>query len=365
MKINISQGELQNAVSIVVKGLSSRSTLPILSGILVKAVQDTLILQATDLEKSVKYSCNALIEEEGEIVVPGKLFFEIVKNLPDAAVSIESHNETAIITCNASSFSLKTLNPQDFPGFPEAESHQQIELPFDEFSSMVKKVSRVVSKDESRAILTGILILLEDNNLKLVATDSYRLAITENTIENINTDFEAVIAGTFLSEIASLQKTKESLFLALSENQVIVKYLNTVFINRRIEGTFPNYKQLLPASYITRAKVNTEQLMSAVKRTSLLDSVSSPIRFDFNIETQTIQLSSTAQDVGSVQETLPCELEGEDTEIAFNFSYVLDGLASSSTDFIAIEIQNSMKPGILKNTEGEDFLYLIMPVRLS
>lgn len=366
MKISISQTELQNAVSVVAKGLSSRSTLPILSGILLQASQDQIIFQTTDLDKSIKYSCDALIEEEGEIVVPGKLFSEIVKNLPDAAVSINVEGESAIITCNSSSFSIKTLPAQDFPGFPKVETYQHIEIPFDVFSSMVKKVSRVVSKDESRAILTGILISLENNHLKLVATDSYRLAITEADIErNENSSFEAVIAGSFLSEITSLPRMKEPISLALSENQVIVKYQNTVFVNRRIEGSFPNYRQLLPESYETKIDIDTQQLIAAVRRISLLDTVSAPIRFDFNNATQTVQLSSIAQDVGSAQETLSCEIEGGDNEIAFNYAYVLDGLTAAASENISIEIQNSAKPGILKTEESEKFLYLIMPVRLS
>ena len=366
MKISISQTELQNAVSVVIKGISSRSTLPILSGILISTSKDLLTLQTTDLEKSVKYSCEALIEEEGEIVVPGKLFFEIVKNLQDAAVSLESIDENIVINCVASSFSIKTLDPQDFPSFPEVETQEHIKIPFNDFSSIVKKVSRVVSKDESRAILTGILISFEDQYIKFVATDSYRLAIAE--IENNapdSSEFEAVISGTFLSEIASLPKTQENISLALSENQIIVSYQNTVFVNRRIEGSFPNYKQLLPESHTMKAIVSTDELIAGVKRVSLLDAISSPIRFDFNHETQTIQISSVAQDIGSAQETLSCKIEGDDTEIAFNFAYVLDGLNAVSTKNIEIETQNSMKPGIIKTKEEENFLYLIMPVRLS
>ena len=161
MKFSINRTELANALSIVLKGVSTRSTLPVLSGILIEAAGDKIILQATDLELSIQYSVAALVEEEGRTVVPGKLFSEIVKNLPDAAVHVEATDEQAFVTCDTSSFSIRALNAEDFPGFPRGDVHQKIEIPFHQFSTMVKRVSRVVSKDESRAILTGVLITLE------------------------------------------------------------------------------------------------------------------------------------------------------------------------------------------------------------
>ena len=227
-------------------------------------------------------------------------------------------------------------------------------------------MARVVSKDESRAILTGVLITLEDTTLKMVATDSYRLAITEAELpESSAEEFQAVIAGSFLQEISSLPRSEDDLKLALAENQIVVTYHDTVFINRRLEGNFPNYRQLLPDSYATRVSMDVGHLVAGVKRTSLLGQTSSPVRFDINMASQTVQLSAVAQDVGSAQETLSCEGEGEDVEIAFNYAYVLDGLSSVSTDNVFLEVQSSMKPGIFKADEGENFLYLVMPVRIA
>ncbi len=366
MKFSINQSSLSEALSVVYKGISTRSTLPILSGISIEASDDCLILQTTDLQISIQYTVDALIEEKGAVVVPGKLFFEIIRNLPDAAVSIEKEDESIFITCEASSFSIKTFNKEDFPGFPAVSTNQSIEIPFDIFSSMVKKVGKVVSKDESRAILTGILITMEEKHLKMVATDSYRLAITEADIEQgSGSSFEAVIIGSFLQDIASLPKTKEPVSIALAENQIVIQYQETVFINRRLEGNFPNYRQLLPDGYSTRVELDVGQLQAAVKRISLLNITATPIRFDINKETQTTQLSGVEQDIGKAQETLSCELDGEDTEIAFNYSYILDGLSVVTSDRIFLEIQNSMKPGIFKTSGDENFLYLIMPVRIS
>ena len=366
MKFSINRTELANALSIVLKGVSTRSTLPVLSGILIEAAGDKIILQATDLELSIQYSVAALVEEEGRTVVPGKLFSEIVKNLPDAAVHVEATDDQAFVTCDTSSFSIRALNAEDFPGFPRVDVHQKIEIPFHQFSTMVKRASRVVSKDESRAILTGVLITLEAGVLRMVATDSYRLAITDAPLPNSSADeFPAVISGSFLSEIASLPKTELPVSLALADNQIVVTCEDTVFINRRIEGNFPNYKQLLPDGYATRATIEVDKLVASVRRASLLGSTSSPVRFDLNNASQTVQISAASQDVGSAQEIISCAIEGEDVEIAFNYAYVLDGLGSIATDEVYLEVQSALKPGIFRALEPENFLYLVMPVRIS
>ena len=366
MKFSINKTELQNALAIVIKGVSTRSTLPVLSGILIEAVGDSLVLQTTDLELSIQYTTAALVEIEGKAVVPGKLFSDIVKNLPDAAVHVEADEDNALITCDSSSFSIKALNYEDFPGFPHVDVSQRIEVPFAQFASMVKRVARSVSKDESRAILTGALVTLEENSFKMVATDSYRLALTEIELGNPSADeFEAVISGSFLQDIASLPKTESMVQIALAQNQILVSCGDTVFINRRIEGNFPNYKQLLSGKHATRAKIDVDRLVAAVKRTSLLGSASTPVKFDINAASQTVQLSAASQDVGSAQETLSCGVEGEDAEIAFNYAYVLDGLSVMPGDTVTLEVGSSREPGIFRIDGSENYLYLVMPVRIS
>lgn len=366
MKFSINQSELVRALAIVMKGVSTRSTLPVLSGILLTAHDDEVTFQSTDLELSIQFSVAALVEDEGSTVVPGKLFSEIVKSLPDAAVTIEASEATAYIVCSSSSFTVKTLNPFDFPSFPQVDVSQTVKVPFPAFSSMIRKVARVVSRDESRAILTGILMTVENGILKMVATDSYRLALSETPIPTApDEDFQAVIAGTFLNDIASLEKSEEDVTIALSENQIVITYMNTTFVNRRIEGNFPNYRQLLPSGYDMRIGMNRDSLSAAVKRTSILGSSGAPVKFDVNIPSQTVQLSSAMQDVGSALETVSCSGEGADMEIAFNCAYVLDGLQAIGTDTVYLEAQASTKPGIFRSDEGENFLYLVMPVRIS
>ncbi len=365
MKFSINKTELSNALTIVMKGVSTRSTLPILSGVLIEAKTDQIVLQATDLELSVKVSSPALVEEEGRTVIPGKLFSEIIRSLPDAAVHIELKDNNITLVCDTSSFSVWTLNPDDFPGFPEVEVSQQVSLPFDIFTQMVKRVSRVVSRDESRMILTGVLIELEDKQLKMVATDSYRLALAKTELPDTQAEeFTAVIAGTFLNDVCAVPMNDPNITLGLSNNQIIITCGSTVFINRRIEGNYPNYRQLLPDTHNTRVTLELAPLLAAVKRAAILSSSSAPMRFDVNNETQTIQIFVKAADVGSVQETISCEVEGEDVEIAFNSSYVVDGLSAIKGDKVDFDTQDGMKPGIFRTADKDDFLYLIMPVRI-
>lgn len=365
MKFSINQSELQNALSVCVKGSSTRSTLSILAGVYIKAEEGSITLQTTNLELSIKVTCSALVEEQGESVVPAKLFLDIVKNLPDMAVRIEADASTAVVFCDSTTFSLKALNPLDFPAFPEVEADQEAQFPFSVFSKMVKRTSKVVSHDETRIVLTGVLISCVGTELKMVATDSYRLAVAETELSQpCPEEFEAVISGSFLSDIASLPQSDQPITLALSENQIIVKYQDTTFINRRIEGSFPNYKQLIADGFITRATLPTHALIDAVRRVSLLSNKVSPVQIKVDSEAGVVTLLTNSQDIGNAQENLICEVEGEPVEIAFNYSFLLNGLNSIDTDAVHLDLFGSMKPGILRATEGENFLYLIMPVRV-
>ena len=364
MKFSISQAELQNALSVVSKAAASHSTLPILSGVHLNATEAAVILQTTDLDRSIQYKVPALVEDPGETVVPAKLFTDIAKNLPDAAVHFEARGRDATIICDSSTFSIHTMAAEDFPGFPTIDVEQSIEIPFNEFSSMVKRVAKVVSRDETRAILTGVLITVVDGKLRMVATDSYRLAMNDNANIAGLGEFTATIAGSFLQEVAGLPLSEEPMAISVSFNQIMVKYQDIIYINRRLEGNFPNYRQLLPDSYNTRITFDVRELQAAVKRCSLLTSVTSPVKFDINIASQTAMLSTVSHEVGSAQEILRVQAEGDDVVIAFNSGFVQEGLAAMPTGQTYLDIQNGMRPGIFRATEG-DHLYLVMPVRLT
>ncbi len=366
MKINISKESLLDVLNVVSKGMSSRATLPILSGILISAEGGEAVFQTTDLEISIKHTVPAEVVEEGKIVVPGKLVSDIVKQLPDAAVQIAGDNEQVTITCMESNYNLSALNPADFPYFPEIDTTTTIVLPADELNEGVKKVVRAVSRDESRAILTGILFVADKNNVRLVATDSYRLAIFDMQAElSIQDGFQAIIPGKIFEDVARLcAADEEELSIGFTENQIVFMFGGTVFVSRKIEGTYPNYEQLIPKEKTSSIIIDSDVLATTVKRISLLVQAHNPVRFKFSQEQQKITVSTQAQDVGDAEESVDAEIEGEDIEIAFNHQFFLDGLASIDGS-VCIDLQSSLKPGILRSADDGSFIYLAMPVRLS
>jgi len=366
MRISIARSELMDALSVVSKGMSSRSTLPILSGILMTAADGLVSLQATDLEVSVKHSTAALVDQEGQVVIPGKLLGDIVRTLPEAAVALEKEGDVVLVKCQHSSFTLKTLNPADFPKFPEVSVDRQVTLSSQLVGSMVKKVSKAVSRDETRAILTGVRLMIEGPSVRMVATDSYRLATTEVVLaEQPSEEVDVVIPGRALEEVTRIAASPEDVSIGVSDNQIVFAFGETTFVTRKIEGSFPNWKQLIPKECETSVVVDTEEFLSAVKRVSLMALHQSPLKLSVSVEDQTLSLSATTQDVGEASEDVMVKAEGRDVEIAFNHAFLTDGLAATSTQTVTLEIQNSLKPGILKSAGEEEFLYLLMPVRLG
>lgn len=366
MKISIARGELLEALSVVSRGLSSRTTLPILSGVYVATHGDTVVFQATDLEVSIKTSCKARIEQPGQTVLPGKLLTDVTRSLPEAAVTIDTTTAgVASITCGQSSFSMKTLSPDDYPKFPEVDASHTVTLPSETFSHVVHQVARSVSRDETRPILTGILVVVEAGVLRMVATDSYRLCVREVPLEGAASEIELVVPGKAMEDVAKLIGSSEVVSLGVAENQVIFSFGETTFVSRRIEGSFPNYRQLLPKEHTTRAVVDRVELLEAVKRVSLMAQHNTPLRVKITTGDHILTLSAATQDIGDAAEDVQVTPEGEDVEIAFNHAYLLDGVSVAEGDTVAIEVTSPLKPGVLKPAQGDDFTYLLMPVRLG
>ncbi|MBN2847086.1 MAG: DNA polymerase III subunit beta [Coriobacteriia bacterium] len=366
MKVSVARGSLLDALSTVSRGLSSRTTLPILSGIHLSVNDETLVLQATDLEVSVKTTTRAKVDEKGQSVVPGRLLTDIVRSLPESAVTIDtSVVGIATVTCGQSSFQMKTLSADDYPKFPEVLAAESVVLPTEVFSHVVHQVSKSVSRDETRPILTGVLVVIDNEKLKMVATDSYRLCVKEVDVEGVAGDMELVVPGKALEDVAKLVGSSETVALGVAENQVIFTFGDTTFISRRIEGSFPNYRQLLPKEYTTRVVIDRLELLEAVKRVSLMAQHNAPLRLAVSVADQTLTVSATTQDVGEAREDVQINPEGEDVEIAFNHTYLLDGVSVSEGDTVALEVTSPLKPGVLKPAGGDGFVYLLMPVRLG
>jgi len=366
MKLNISKSELAHALSLVARATSNRPTIPILSGILIQATGGAINFYSTDLENSIKTSAAGLIEEEGSVVVPAKMFSEIVRSLPEASILLETVGQSLAIKAQQSSFTIRILPAEDFIKFPEIEGIESVTLPISELAEMTRKVSRVVGKDETRAVLTGILLHIAGGTIKMVATDSYRLAIVEkkNDEEGAQIEFEALIPGRALDDVVKMADKSDSVEITLTSNQVRFVFGATTFITRRIEGNYPNYQNLLPDSYNLKVTLATEEVLEAVKRVALVAANNTAIKLAVSVEEQALVLTAQSADVGQGEEVIMAKAEGEDREISANPAYLADGLAVIDDEFITLEIVEPMKPGIIRAEEG-GYLYLFMPVRPS
>lgn len=367
--MSIAQGALLDSLSVVTKALSSRTTLPILSGILLTASRDgRVVLQSTDLEISIRDSVEADVEEAGAVVVPGRLLADVVRRIPDAAIKLETTALDKIeVSCRSEkagviSFTLRTLKADDFPRFPEVVPEKSASIATPLLASVVRQVSKAVSRDEARPILTGVLLVMDGAEIRMVATDSYRLAIRSTEAETaIEAALEVVVPGKALEEVAKIASATPEVTMGISENQIVFEIGHTTYVSRRIEGSFPNYRQLVPSDGETRMVADRAELTEAIQRVSLLAQHNAPVRM--KMADNTLTLSASTQDVGDACEDLMVELEGQPLEIAFNHTFLLDGVQSSEGEKLSFIASSPLKPGVFKSDEDGGFTYLIMPVR--
>lgn len=366
MKFTVSQSSLMKALTMVSKGMGTNSTLPILSGIYIRAQEGTLEFQTNNLTISIRHLIPANVEEEGETVVSGKVVTNIVKALADAAVTFEGTDRTLQISCEKSTFRLNTLSPADWSAFPELAPDKTIELPSALLSQMVDMVYRVTSRETSRPILQGILLTVEDNTIRLVATDSFRLAVCDSSVEaEAGETFRAVVGGSVFHDVLTMSSLTDTIQIGTADSQIVFTFGTTTFVSRRIEGNFPDYKQLLPASCGTAVGIDVAEFSSALKRVSVIALANASVRFDVDADASFMRLSAHSPEQGESSEVLPVEIEGQGLSIALNYHYVFDCVnAVAGSKELRLELQGPTQPGIFKCNGPVNYLYLLMPVRL-
>src|SRR3954470_16668247 len=359
-----SRDELLHGLGIVSRGVSTRTTVQILSGILLEAEEGTLRLAATDMEVSLRTALEAKVESEGSVVVPGRLLLELARLLPAAEVSLEHKPEEAAveIRCGAASYRLHTYNPEDFPRLPQTQGIEFHDVDRATLLDTVARVSRSASRDESRPVLTGVLMRFEPGKLVMAATDSYRLSVKETAVEGTVPELEAIVPARAVGELAPIAQEGETLELAVHENQVIFATGDALLTTRRIDGQFPNYKQLVPEAFDHELALPREELLDVVRRVSVMAQRNSPLRLRFADGELTV--SAQTQDVGDARESLPVPFSGEPLEIGFNAEFLRDGIESVLGDHLRLKLISPLRPAVLQG-EGDDFLYLIMPIRLA
>jgi DNA polymerase-3 subunit beta len=364
LKTICSRDELTRALGIVSRGVSTRTTVQILAGILLQASEGKLELAATDMELSLRTSLEARVEAEGSVVVPGRLLLELARLLPDEEVSIEHKLEEAAVEVRSgsASYRLHTYNPEDFPRLPDAAAADRHEVDREMLLETVARVSRSASRDESRPVLTGVLMRFEPGKLVMAATDSYRLSVKETATEGSVPELEAIVPARALGELARIAQAGEGIELGVHENQVVFSTGDALLTTRRIDGQFPNYRQLVPETFDHELTLPREELLDVVRRVAVMAQRNSPLRLRFAEGELTV--SAQTQDVGEARESLPVPFAGEPLEIGFNAEFLRDGVESVGGEQLRMKLISPLRPAVLQG-EDDDFLYLIMPIRLA
>jgi DNA polymerase-3 subunit beta len=367
MKLTCPREALAEKLQIVGRGVSTRTSVQVLAGILLRADEGRLSLAATDMEISLRVSLDAQVEEEGSVVVPGRLLVDIVRLLPAGEVTIAHRAEEGVVelVCGPASYRLHTYAAEDFPRLPAIEDATAFTVEKEAFVDTIARVSRSASRDESRPVLTGVLVRFEDKKLVMAATDSYRLSVKETVlVDSPGQEIEAIVPARALAELVRIAQAGEpgALQVGVQENQVVFGVGDVWLTARRIDGQFPNYKQLLPETFEAEVAMPREELLDVVRRTSVMAQRKSPLRLRF--EGGELTISAQTQDIGEAHESLPVPYSGEVLEIGFNAEFLRDGLESVSDDTVRMKLISPLRPGLIHG-EADDFLYLIMPIRLA
>lgn len=369
MKLSIPTADLLAQLQTVTRVASTRSAVQALSGVMISALDGaTPELLATDTEIGLRVPLSAEVESPGSAVLPARLFQDVVRTLSADRLTLElrTTEQDVELICGSATFHLRTLRSEDFPALPAPSPDTRITLPPAAFVQTVSQVARSASRDETRPVLTGILMSASEQQLRMVATDSYRLSVKETALESsLQSALEANIPARALQELVRIaqQDTSDSLAVSVSQNQVIFELGDVVLSSRLIDGQFPNYRQLLPESVEYELRLTSAELGDVVRRISLLAQKNTPLRLGFTEGELTI--SAQTPDVGEASETIPVPFTGEPFEIGFNPEFLRDGLDSVESEELVLKLISPLRPGLIESPESGDFVYLIMPIRLN
>ena len=366
MHILCDQKKLIKGLSTVLKGISTKTTMPVLKGIYMEAKENQLILVATDLEIGIETTVETEVLEEGIIVLNAQLLNEIVRKLPSSQVEMRIREDGKVqIRCEQSEFSLVSYEKEEFPSLPEIEERVTAEIPKSLFNQMIDQTTFAVSQDESRLILTGGLLELEGNSFNMVALDGYRLALRKGMIEG-DQNHHVVVPGKTLNELGRIMDDvdDEKVKLQFTDQHVLFDLGQTKVISRLLEGEFIDYKQILPDEHLVEMVVDRDGLYRSIERASLLAKEGNNRLIKLKMKDQQLHISSNSEH-GQVHETLSILHKGDPLEIAFNAKYLMDALKVIDEEDIKLLFTSNISPGIITSPDHDHYTYLILPVRLS
>jgi len=365
MKFTVNKSDLMEGLQTVQNIVNPRSPLPILSHALLVTEDGSISISTTDLEVSVRSSIPGEIEEEGRTTIPVRRISSIVRELPDDVITIAiDESDQASLTCGASFFKIIGMPGEEFPALPEPEeSGFRYHLDQGVFREMLKKTAYAASTDETRFILNGVLLSFKEGKLTMVATDGRRLAFVENEVEfPAEEEADLVLPTKTVNELMHVLKDDGDMHISIKGNQAIFEFGKTMVASKLIEGTFPNFRQVIPSQCEERITLEREALLTALKRASLIVS-DKACATKFTFADNKLEILATTRDVGESRETIPIKYSGKEITVAFNPDYMMDPLKNLANDEIAIELTDNMSPGVIKC--DIPFLYVLMPMRVD
>ena len=370
MKIICEKEKLLKGINSVINGVASKTTMPILEGILIQTNDNEVKFTTYDLEIGIEYILEANVEEQGNTVVNAIMFSEIIRKLPNKNIKITiNENNLLEIECEGSLYKLATMNPEEFPELPKINIDNSIEIEQTVLKNMIRKTIFAVSQEENRPIFTGCLFEVIENKLNVVAVDGYRLAIKSSIINEKGNDFSSVIPGKTLNEVNKIiSDSFEPIKIGISKNQALFEMENCKIVTRLLDGEFLKYSNTIPSSWETRIKVNKNNIQECFERIILISASSIekekkyPVKINVEIGKVTI---SCANQTGDAKEEIYVETEGKELEIGFNPRFFLDALKAIDDEEVYIEFGTNRSPCIIKPVEDGDYIYMILPIKMK
>ena len=367
MKLSTQRDTLFAQLQTVTRAASTRSAVQALSGVQILASTSSVELRATDMEIGLRVPLDGEVVREGAVVLPARLLVDVVRSLPGDSVTLELRpaEQDVEIVAGAATFHIRTLRLEDFPPLPELDD-DSLEVPGPALVETVLKVARAASRDETRPVLTGVMVSAGEQELRMAATDSYRLAVKDTTLDApLARSFEANVPARALQELTRIVQhgNAERISVSLRANQVVFAVGDTVLSSRLVEGRFPNYQQLLPESYEHELRVERAEILEVVRRMSLLAQKNAPLRLSFS--EGALDVSAQTPDVGEASESLPVPFAGEPLEIGFNPEFFREGLESAESEELLLKLISPLRPGLIQSGDDGGFTYLVMPIRLN
>lgn len=370
MKIICEKDKILKALNSVTKAVASKTTMPILEGILIQTNENEVKLTTYDLEIGIEYIIECEVKEQGATVVNAIMFSEIIRKLPDTEINIELNEKNLlVIECEGSLYKLATMNPTEFPELPQINIENSIEIEQNALKDMIRKTIFAVSTEENRPIFTGCLFEISNNKLNLVAVDGFRLAWKSRFLQSKINDFTAVIPGRTLNEINKIiLDSFDTIKIGVAKNQALFEMENCKVVTRLLDGEFLNYSSVIPENWETRIRVDKDIIQNCFERISLISSSSIekekkyPVKVMIDIGKVTI---SCTNQTGDAKEEIYVSTEGKNLEAGFNPKYFLDALRAIDDEEVFIDFGTSISPCIIRPVDDGDYIYMILPIRLK